>query len=173
MCRKKGILYLLKAFKELAVENVDLVLVGDTKQESGYYRQILKYIDENELIKRINIMGSMPSEELHEQYSRADIFVLPSLNEGYGMVLLEAMYHKLPVVATAVGGIPELVKDGFSGILVPPRDSTRMAIAVKRLINDKDLRARFAQNAYNSNMDKMRSWDKVGEDICNIVNSLN
>jgi glycosyltransferase involved in cell wall biosynthesis len=74
-----------------------------------------------------------------------DIFVLPSLHEGMPNVILEAMAAGLPVVATNVGGTPEVVVDGETGFLVPPRDPKALADAIVRLINDPELRKRFGQ----------------------------
>jgi glycosyltransferase involved in cell wall biosynthesis len=72
------------------------------------------------------------------------IFVLPSRYEGFGVVLLEAMRLGLPVVATRTGGIPEVVRDGIEGLLVPPRDPSALADAIARMIENPALRGRFA-----------------------------
>lgn len=75
-----------------------------------------------------------------------DIFAFPSLNEGLGKVLVEAMAVQKPVVASAVGGILDLVVDGVNGILVPPKDSAQLAKGIIRLLSDKDLAARMGRN---------------------------
>lgn len=75
-----------------------------------------------------------------------DVFCLPSISEGMGLVLLEAMYFAKPVVATHVGGIPELVKHGDNGLLVPPADPILLAAAINRLLDDKVFAARLASN---------------------------
>lgn len=71
--------------------------------------------------------------------SRIDVFVLPSFNEGMGVAILEAMAAAKPVVGTSAGGIPELVADGVTGLLVPPRNAQALASAISRLLSDKDL----------------------------------
>jgi glycosyltransferase involved in cell wall biosynthesis len=73
-------------------------------------------------------------------YALSDIICLPSLMEGLGLVVLEAMYFKVPVIASNVGGIPEIIKDGVNGLLVKPRDSQALASAVIRVISDQKLR---------------------------------
>ncbi len=80
-------------------------------------------------------------------YPLMDVFVLPSLNEGMGRVILEAMSSGVPVVATAVGGILNLVKDGETGILFPPRDASLLAQAVCGILSDHEKAARLSENA--------------------------
>src|SRR3990172_1066036 len=80
--------------------------------------------------------GSAPPERLGARYASADAFVLPSAFEGYATVVAEALWFGLPVVATAVGGIPYLVTSGVEGILVPPGRPRPLAEALKRLRND-------------------------------------
>ncbi|MEK7165035.1 MAG: glycosyltransferase family 4 protein [Patescibacteria group bacterium] len=77
----------------------------------------------------------------------ADIFVIPSVKEGMPYVLLEAMAAGLPIVATNVGGIPEIIKDGQTGLLVPPKNPEKLAAAIGRLIDDPGLRNKLATNA--------------------------
>jgi glycosyltransferase involved in cell wall biosynthesis len=81
-------------------------------------------------------------------YNLADIFVLPSLSEGSPNVLLEAMMAQTPVVATAVGGVPETVEHESSALIVPARDPEKLAEAMRRLLDSPELRARLAANAF-------------------------
>ena len=73
-----------------------------------------------------------------------DIFVLPSLKEGLPYVLLEAMEAGLPLIGTSVGGIPDIIHDGMSGLLVPPKNPSRLSHALEALISSKDMRRDFA-----------------------------
>ncbi|HHT9147253.1 MAG: glycosyltransferase, partial [Candidatus Brocadiaceae bacterium] len=86
--------------------------------------------------------------DVPEIISCSDLFVLPSVNEGFGVVLLEAMAMKCPIVATNVGGVPEVVLDGETGILVPPRDPVQLARGIIRLLKDRPLAFQMAECGY-------------------------
>ncbi len=93
---------------------------------------------------RILFIGFWPPEDVPALLSAADVFVFPSRKEGLGGALLEAMAVGTPVVATSTGGIPELVRDGVTGLLVPPRDPAALAGAILRLLRDPALRSRLS-----------------------------
>jgi glycosyltransferase involved in cell wall biosynthesis len=93
---------------------------------------------------KIEFLGFVYGEALTKRYQEADIFVLPSLSESFSMALLEAMASGLPVVATNVGGTPELVTDGENGFLVPPADPDSLSDAIERLATSSDIRHQFA-----------------------------
>ena len=86
-------------------------------------------------------------EDVPELLSRADVFVLPSLSEALGISLLEAMAASLPVVASAVGGVPEVIEPGFNGLLVPPGDADKIALSLLTLCGEPDLARRLGENA--------------------------
>ncbi|WP_432494365.1 glycosyltransferase [Kineococcus auxinigenes] len=90
----------------------------------------------------IELLGALPNEELPQQYRWADVFCLPSFAEGVPVVLMEAMATALPVVTTVIAGIPELVRDGVSGVLVPPGRADALADGLLLLARDADLRRR-------------------------------
>lgn len=95
----------------------------------------------------IRLAGFWPPEELPALMAAADVFVFPSRQEGLGSALLEAMASGLPVVATRVGGIPELVEDGHTGLLVPPGDPPALAQAVEKVLQDRELRQQLGAAA--------------------------
>jgi len=86
-----------------------------------------------------------PQADLARLYAQADVFVMPSLMEAFGVVFLEAMAAGLPVIGTRVGGIPELIEDGRNGLLVEPADPVGLAEALQRLLHDRALQDRLRQ----------------------------
>jgi glycosyltransferase involved in cell wall biosynthesis len=104
--------------------------------------------------------GFVPHDELQRLYARAAVVVCPSRREGFGVACLEAMAHGRPVVATTVGGLRDLVVDGETGIVVPPRDPVALRTALTKLLADRDLRRRLG----SAGRERARagfSWDAV------------
>ena len=91
--------------------------------------------------------GFRDNRELPDYYRRADAFVLPSFAEGVPVVLMEAMAMEVPCVASRITGIPELIEDGVSGLLVPPADEHALAGAIIRLMDEEDLSRRLGRAA--------------------------
>lgn len=90
--------------------------------------------------------GAINQDRICEFYAAADAFCLPSFAEGLPVVLMEAMAMELPCVATHIAGVPELIRDGVDGLLVPPSDAEALAKALARLMDDADLRRKIARN---------------------------
>lgn len=97
--------------------------------------------------ERVRLLPARPRSEIFALYREADIFVLPTWREGFPNVVLEAMGAGLPVVATPVGAIPEAARDGREAILVPARDADALCRALRRLIDDPDLRVEMGRRA--------------------------
>jgi glycosyltransferase involved in cell wall biosynthesis len=95
--------------------------------------------------------------------SEVTVSVLPSLSEGLSNTILESMAAAVPVVATRIGGTPEAVEDGVSGLLVPPRDSAALARAIRRILEDRELAARLGQAARRRVVDRFSMERMVGE----------
>jgi sugar transferase (PEP-CTERM/EpsH1 system associated) len=137
----KGTSYLLQAFADLAPDHAEaiLLLVGDGPQRAQL-QELVRCLENPE---RVQFLGNRSdvSRLLHAM----DVFVLASVWEGMPNVALEAMAVGLPVVATAVGGTPEAVVDGETGLLVPPRDPGGLARAIARLLRDPELRRKMGQ----------------------------
>ncbi|MBX6323114.1 MAG: glycosyltransferase family 4 protein [Rhodospirillaceae bacterium] len=96
---------------------------------------------------RVRQLGALPTEAIAPLHAACDLFVWPAVNEAYGMALLEAQAAGLPAVAGAAGGVPAIVQDGMTGLLVPPESDEAFADAVRRLIADTDGRARMGEAA--------------------------
>jgi glycosyltransferase involved in cell wall biosynthesis len=131
---RKGLEYLGRALDDLGPE-CRLLMVG--KWERGYRQRFERSLSPHSL-ERIIQVGYVPDEMMPFYYSLADVFVLPSLLEGFGLPLAEAMACGTPIVATTAGSIPEVVGD--AGLLVPPMDSQALAGAVHGLLADGVLR---------------------------------
>jgi len=109
-----------------------------------YYKSICKKIGvENQFI----FYGNLDLKERNELYGKADIFVMPSIEEALGIVFLEAMANEIPVIGSNVGGIPEIINDQENGFLINPFDIDELSIKTIDLLIDKDLRIRFIRNA--------------------------
>ena len=110
---------------------------------------------------RVTVTGRLERDELINLYNRAQVFVSPSLYEGFGLPAAEAMSCGTPLVATTAGAFPEIVEDGQSGLLVPPGDAGALAGAIERLLDDPMLRARLGQEARKRIVERF-SWRQTG-----------
>ena len=97
------------------------------------------------LTETVALIGPVPSDDVSRELREADIFCLPSYREGLPMAILEAMAAGLPVVATAVGGIPDVVRDDESGLLLAAGDAEGLAVALSELARDPELRHRLGE----------------------------
>lgn len=147
---EKGLMVLLEAFARLKKDkyNVKLNTYGSTfqKEEDAKY---IKYIQENDLVEYVNFNGPVFNKEKYEILANTDIFIFPSYfsEECFPLSLLEAMHAGLPIIATKIGAIPEIIEDGKEGLLVEPKDIVKISEKVIQLINDPDLRIELGRNA--------------------------
>jgi glycosyltransferase involved in cell wall biosynthesis len=141
----KGIEFLLRAFAILTELRPDarLTIAGDGADR----RKLERLARELGLTGNVAFLGNTSREQVGRILDEADVAVLPSLTEGLPVSLLEALARGIPVVASRVGGIPELVQDRVNGLLVPPADSAALAGALKLLVSDPTLRLQLAQSA--------------------------
>lgn len=141
----KGITYLLQAFADVAGQelNAALVLVGagDLQKPLREEAQALG------ISGRVRFIGWVPYDQLPPYMAAADLFVLPSLDEGLPRALLEAMSMRLPVIASAVGGVPEVVKHEETGLLVRPADSHGLAVALATALRNPERAEEWSTNA--------------------------
>lgn len=133
--RVKGHDILIKAaaFIVPCFPSVSFTIAGEVL-EADYYLELQTLVRDLNLSDHFHFIGGITN--LGEHLSTADIFVLPSRSEGFSNAIVEAMAAALPVVATSVGGNAEAVKDGVTGILVPPEDPAALSAAITRLISD-------------------------------------
>lgn len=143
---RKGHAVLLEALNEIRDRHWHLHCAGSLLRDAPTVAAIQHQIDRLSLRKRVSLLGDLDREALERQYARADVFVLPSYLEGYGMALAEAVAFGLPIVSTTAGAIPETVPANAS-VLVAPGDSRALAKALGMLIDDPRRRAALAANA--------------------------
>jgi glycosyltransferase involved in cell wall biosynthesis len=148
---KKGLPTVLRALKLLTIQGLSLnhTLIGDGDDRE----KILALVNELGLTSVTRWLGTQPHHEVLEHYRNTDLFVLGCEvasngdRDGIPNVLLESMAVGVPVVATDISAIPELVENGVSGLLVPPRQPERLAEAMQRMLTDQELRNRIIPTA--------------------------
>jgi len=146
--RSKGVLDLLQAVAILHVKQTwQLHIVGGASAEPETKQQLQTMIKQHSLNDKVKLHGRVNNADLAHLYAGADIFVLPSYWEGYGIVFLEAMYVGLPVVATTAGAIPEVVQHEETGLLVNAGDVDALQAALTALITSPERRKSYSQQA--------------------------
>ena len=143
----KGLDHLIEALTLLRDIHLRLDIVGDVSLEPRYYKRLARRAKALGMTERVTFHGAISHEVLGRFYSRADIFTFPSLYEGYGIVLAEAMQAGLPIVASRTGPVNEIVREGEDALLVPPADSIALAGAIRRLATDPLLRDSFSRRS--------------------------
>ncbi|MEK6406921.1 MAG: glycosyltransferase [Acidobacteriota bacterium] len=138
---EKGHYYLFQALPDIQrrVRKPVRLLVAGTGSFDAAYREDIRLLGCEDNVSFLGFRDDTP-----DLIAAADLVILPSVAEAFGLVLTEAMYLGTPVVATQVGGIPEIVDDGVDGVLVPPADSVALADAIVDLLNDEDRRNSMA-----------------------------
>ncbi|MBE9534800.1 MAG: glycosyltransferase family 4 protein, partial [Proteobacteria bacterium] len=141
----KGVTYLVNAMAKIVEQHPKslLVLVGKGDDKGEEEIKLKEQVERAGLADKVRFLGWRP--DVDEIMGCFDIFVLPSLNEGMGRVLVEAMAAGLPIVASRVGGIPDLVKHGENGLLVPPADTSALEKAISALLQDGARRKRMGK----------------------------
>jgi glycosyltransferase involved in cell wall biosynthesis len=155
---RKGHLVLIEALASLAGLDWHLTCAGSTTRDPAVASAVRAAIARHGLENRVDLVGEMPPGTLGSLYRSADVFVLPSFYEGYGMALAEALAHGLPVVSTDAGAIPSTVPGG-AGILVPPGDARALADALHRLLAGKEEMARLREGARRAARD-LPDWSR-------------
>jgi glycogen(starch) synthase len=146
---QKGVRVLVAAAGLLEDESAQVLLVGDGPERPALEREAERL----GVGGRLHFVGFLAHERLPAVMSHADLLVLPSLYEELGTVLLEAMQAGLPIVASKTGGIPEVIEDGVNGMLVPPGDPEAIALAIDRLLANRDLVRRLSEGAHQRGKD--------------------
>jgi len=140
----KGHHYFLDVARQITARNKDVffIIIGD----GPLYESHLEYIREHEIEENVKLLGF--KSDVMNYIQSMDIFLLPSIYEGIPMVLLEAMHMKKSVIASNVGGIPEVIDDAVDGILVDVGDVNQMVASLNKIMSDKVLMVELGGNAF-------------------------
>ena len=166
---RKGYAVLVEALRDLTDLDWHLTIVGSLDHAPGAATALGDAIQAACLNQRITVSGAVDNSDLARLYDRADLFVSPSLFEGYGMVLAEAMARGLPLVASTGGAAAETVPDA-AGVKVPPGDAAALRAALRRLITDGAARAVFAEGSWAAGQALPR-WHDTAARVAGVLKS--
>jgi len=152
--RSKGILDLIDALEIVALSNSNFHcdLVGKPFDITTDF--LVNYIQQKKLADKVTVLGARYNDEKDRLLENADIFILPSCNDAFPLVILEAMKFGLPVISTIEGGIPDIIDDGINGLLVPKKDIAALAGKIIFLLDDPEERARLGAAGKNKFLHK-------------------
>ncbi len=156
---RKGHDLLLQALAGLRDRPWHLDCVGSLDRNPAWAEDLIRLRGDLRLAGRVSLLGSLDDEELERRYRAADLFVLPSRFEGYGMVFAEALARGLPILAARAGAVGDTVP-AEAGLLVPPDDSLALGLALRRLMDDPALRRRLATGARAAGL-RLPTWHQA------------
>jgi glycosyltransferase involved in cell wall biosynthesis len=158
IAHRKGIKILLDAARRLSGRPMEFILVGPLVSP-----ELLRDMPAN-----VRWLGAMAHDDAAKELQRADVFVLPSLEDAHGLVTIEAMATGLPVVVTDHAGTSELITNGLEGLVVPAGKVTPLMEALQRLLDDKPLRVRMA-SAARQRLQTDGSWEHYGQSVLELI----
>ena len=161
---RKGSIYLLKAFNELNLKNSKLIFIGDI--EKGFEKILNMHLNEN-----VEIIKSVSQNSLRNFYNQASVFVTCPVEDGFGMVILQAMACGLPVIATNNAGGSEIIDDGIDGYIIPTRDKEKLKEKLLLLYQNKKELLLMGKKAEHK-AKNFFSWKNYGEKIKNFYLSV-
>jgi glycosyltransferase involved in cell wall biosynthesis len=144
--------------------------VGGLDRDGAWAASIRAQVTAAGLDRQVTFAGELDREPLDARYDAADVFVLPTWYEGYGMAVAEALARGLPVVSTATGAIADLVGED-AGILVSPGDAGALSRALGAVISDRALRERLAEGARRART-RLPSWDDAAERMARTIEGV-
>ncbi|OGF28316.1 hypothetical protein A2531_05175 [Candidatus Falkowbacteria bacterium RIFOXYD2_FULL_34_120] len=164
LSREKGAYYMLQAWPLVLKEipGAKLVQVGDGDMRE----EAFKIIKDLNIEDSVELKLTIPHDEYMKEFKKSEVVICPSLAEGLGIAFIEAQLCGRPIIGTNVGGIPEVIDDQKTGLLIEPKNSEQIAGALIKLLKDTDLRNKLVKNAKESV--KRFDWNKIIKDIENI-----
>ena len=169
LVESKGVKELLRAFERIRGKHRDtqLMLIGEPEMKEW----VSEYVHRNGLVGAVEMTGVVKHDALPEYYGKGHIFVLPSYSEGMPVSMFEAMAMRLPVVVSAVGGVPEIIRHGENGLLIKPRSVDDIVDKVSMLLDNPALADRIAETALREIRDKY-TWDISARKLVEKYNRL-
>ncbi len=166
---RKGFKYLIDAMPSVLSEYPDakLFIVGDGYQRTPLQQYVRKLGLENSVL----LLGKVSLQKLYSLYRKASVYVQPAIYEPCSIAILEAMSMGKPLIATRVGGVPEVVTNGVDGLVVEPRNSLQLAKAIKNIFSDSKRRKRFASNA-RKRVDTEFTWKEIAKKTLELYATL-
>lgn len=159
---RKNIVRLVEAFEELASQPLQLVIAGGHGWNN---KEIYERIEKSPARDNIIVTGAVPDELLPTLYANAEVFILPSLQEGFGIPLIEAAACGVPVVTSNVSSMAEVVGD--AGVLIDPKDSVSIASGIERALNNRDM-----YSNKSTSMASKYTWDKTAQETLRIIKGV-
>jgi len=162
---RKGAIDILKSFKNFKHPNKCLTLIGSIAKEG-------KILLEKYDISNIRFIGRVRNEELFHYYNEADVFLMPSIEEGFAMVILEALASGCPVITTPNSGGEEIIKNNFNGFIVPIHSPEKIVNCLEAISDSEDLKINLGQNAHKS-LKKIGGWAEYGKKWNDFIKFIN
>jgi glycosyltransferase involved in cell wall biosynthesis len=166
---RKGHNILVDALAQLSEFDWQCDCIGGLEHDPRHAEAVAARIRDKGLEDRIRLVGERAADKLGESYDQADLFVLPSHYEGYGMVITEAVSRGLPIITTTGGALAYTLPRG-AGIGVPPGDPQALADSLRQWFTDAALRERLRQGARQARS-SLRSWSDIGQVFANALKS--
>jgi glycosyltransferase involved in cell wall biosynthesis len=167
----KGHELLLRALASVPCRDWRLTCAGSFERHPPTTERVQAVLRDEGLEDCVSLVGELDDAALAACYDRADLFVLATLHETYGMAVAEALARGLPIVSTITGAIPDLVGDE-AGLLVPPGDPDALAHALTRVMSDAGLRQRLAAGA-RQRRDGLPTWEQAAQKMASVLRRVN
>ena len=168
--RRKGLHTLLAALAQVGRRDWQLTVIGSLTMEPAYVADLRVFMRRHELADRVTLCGAVPNGEIAPYLAAADLFVMVSQYEGFGMVYLEALAAGLPVIASTAGAAGEIVRHEQEGFLLPPEDPAALADLLRRLLANRSSLLPLNRAAH-ARWQQFPTWAEGAEKIIAFVNS--
>ncbi|MEK7659543.1 MAG: glycosyltransferase family 4 protein [Patescibacteria group bacterium] len=160
LVKKNGIDILIKAVRELKNLDYELWIAGDGKEK----KKLESLVNKLGLENKVKFLGGIPNEQIPEYLARADLFVRPSRSEGLGSAFLEAMAVGIPIIATPVGGIPDFLRHGETGLFCETENPEDLSEKITKILTDENLKTKIIKNSLGL-VRRGYSWDFIAAEM--------